>query len=357
MIDYLVTTKVSRIPSGRNVAMIDGTTPGWGWKPGDLHFDHHRVGGAKVQISEIPDGTQLPENVVLVTTQVDADACVAAAWLQLLGSADFQRMGQDERYEVYERLYAIAYDCDHLAVAPKQQHLAEFAAKAVAALKSTRPALIQELGLPEDSKTWSEDQHHEYAATAFRCGTEWLMAAALGRRPWPGEQGEADEYWQDVEAKTLQLREQQRISYCHGIAIADIRGMGYVDSRAINAAIDLDKLRLPAVLTVRVPRDGNGLCYTLGSHPGHRWHDDLDYTTGNGTEGIWLTLTKLEAIRRGISPILVEKAWGQPNQSELLGFDPWGGRDVVGGSGWNTPSVLLPHEIAAGHLFWMGGVP
>lgn len=80
---YLATTKPTAID--QPVIMVDGTVPDWTFKPEDRHFDHHRSGGAKVQIDEIPTSVagELQGNEVFVTTQVDADACAAAAWCQL----------------------------------------------------------------------------------------------------------------------------------------------------------------------------------------------------------------------------------------------------------------------------------
>ncbi len=84
---YLVTTEVSRIPTGYQIVMVDGTVPGWRRSPQDLHWDHHRPQGADIQIDEMPVPTkslmedfagQLPP--CIVTPQLDADACCAAAW-------------------------------------------------------------------------------------------------------------------------------------------------------------------------------------------------------------------------------------------------------------------------------------
>ncbi len=51
---YLVTTNADRLPSDHQIIMVDGTVPDWEAKPGDLHWDHHRPGGADVQMDEIP---------------------------------------------------------------------------------------------------------------------------------------------------------------------------------------------------------------------------------------------------------------------------------------------------------------
>ena len=130
MFDFLVTTKLDRLPDGP-IVMLDGTVPGWSPKEGDRHYDHHRTGGAKIQIHEIPDDdwlhssnffenfmTEVParNSVTIVTTQVDADACVAAAyWL----------MEEKPTGEIYRKLEAIAFDCDYLGVPDRLSDLAD----------------------------------------------------------------------------------------------------------------------------------------------------------------------------------------------------------------------------------------
>lgn len=44
---YLVTTDHHHIPSDHQIVMVDGTVPDWTPRPQDLHWDHHRPGGAK----------------------------------------------------------------------------------------------------------------------------------------------------------------------------------------------------------------------------------------------------------------------------------------------------------------------
>lgn len=134
-IAYLVTTKAARLPSNHQIIMVDGTVPSWEAKLADLHWDHHRLDGADIQIDEIP----LPQTRSLVeecatsqppcfvTTMVDADACCAAAWVQL--------PRQVLNLETISKLKAIAWDCDHLIVPPQLSQYVEFAAKVGAALK------------------------------------------------------------------------------------------------------------------------------------------------------------------------------------------------------------------------------
>jgi hypothetical protein len=130
---YVVTTHLKDLPTDRLIVMVDGTVPGWSKSDKDLHFDHHRPQGKPVQILEIPEQTKISVDSCFVTTQVDADACAAAAWLQLL------QMDFPERLLSFakRKLVAIAYDCDHLGL-PQTDEFADldtFAKDAVATLK------------------------------------------------------------------------------------------------------------------------------------------------------------------------------------------------------------------------------
>lgn len=181
VVDYWVTTYLSRLPKDRPLVMVDGTVPGWQAGSLDLHFDHHRPGGMAIQIDEIPHPQPLPSHFYMVTTVVDADACSAAAWLQL---------GPEWLTpEVIHRLRAIAWDCDHLLVPADLQDYSQFAFKAVAAMKLSTDGIIRELGLPLDRKAWTQVQRERWAALAFQRSTEWLMDAARGECPGQGHWG------------------------------------------------------------------------------------------------------------------------------------------------------------------------
>ena len=327
---YLVTTEVSRIPTGHQIVMVDGTVPGWRRSPQDLHWDHHRPQGADIQIDEMPVPTKtLMEDFAgelppcIVTPQLDADACCAAAWFQLPRSCLKQ--------ETVDRLRAIAWDCDHLIVPEeKLSQWAEFAAKAVVALKTTGAAIVTELKLPKDRHTWSRQQWETYFSEGFKRGTEWLIEAARGKRPWPGEQGEAENYWQKIERDASLLLAQNRIQLLPTprgvVAVGDLRDIGhYVDPKSFNQAIaslaDPETIR-PETLLVREHKYG-GIQYTLGCLPAHPQTRYLDYTAG-----IFEHLTQAELAKDPSS-------------------EGWGGRRTVGGSGWNTPSHLTPEEVVA----------
>lgn len=321
---YLVTTNVALIPA-TPIAMVDGTTPGWVAKEGDLHYDHHRVGGAEIQIDEIVQVNPISQDYTIVTTQVDADACVAAAYLQL-----YPRISLNDQ----RKLRAIAFDCDHLAVPDDLADLADFAAQAVAAMKAEGFKVAQELGLPEDRKQWTEDQKVAYASEGFRQGAEWLIAAIKGDRTWPGELGEAAQYWEQVQKDEQQLIDEGRITKCRDALIFDMMGWQgrYVDPRASLRAAKRLNMDATITLTQRETKDG-GWSYTIAS----KAKDLLD-------RDAFRRLTKVEAMERGINTSLVDENWGKPEISEKLGFDPWGGRSAVGGSGWRTSSLIEPTE-------------
>ncbi|RMF25157.1 MAG: hypothetical protein D6756_05935 [Cyanobacteria bacterium J083] len=328
---YLVTTELSHIPSDYQIIMVDGTVPGWSPRPQDLHWDHHRPQGADIQIDEMPfpSQTSLREELAgelppcIVTPQLDADACCAAAWFQLPRSYLTP--------ETVARLRAIAWDCDHLMVPAELSAWAEFAAKAVVALKTSGAEIAKELQLPKERKTWSQAQWEAYFSEGFKRGTEWLIAAAKGEKPWPGEQGEANNYRQRIERDACLLLEQNRIKLLStprgAIAIGDLRGIGhYIDPKSFNQAIiqlaPLEAIR-PETLLMREHKYGGGIQYTLGCLPQHPQSKYLDYTAG--------TFERLTQAELAKDPM----AQG------------WGGRRTVGGSGWNTPSHLAPEEVIA----------
>ncbi len=321
---YLVTTHADRLPTDHQIIMVDGTVPDWQAKPSDRHWDHHRPNGANIQIDEIPPALYVTPDAsppcCFVTTMLDADACCAAAWVQIPPEV--------LTAETIDRFRAIAWDCDHLRVPEELSQWAEFAAKADAAMKKAGEAIAHELGLAGDRKTWTAEQWETYSSEGFRRNTEWLVAAAKGERPYPGEQGEADDYWQQIEADAGWLQQENRIWLLEtsqgAIAICDVQGIGRsVDPRSFYAAlgsqVSLESLR-PETLMIRDHRLG-GPQYTLGSLPLHPGQAMLDFTAGT-----FKRLTQAEHQH--------DKTSGG-----------WGGRRTVGGSPWNTPSRLTPEEV------------
>jgi len=333
--DYFVTTQLDRLPLDRSFIMVDGTVPLWKPCSWDRHWDHHRLGGAAIQVEEMP--LPIAESIVgehriahptapplcLVTTMVDADACVAAAWVQLSRSC---LMDPDIR----NRLRAIAWDCDHLTVPPELADYGEFAAKGVAALKETAKQLVHSLGLDADRKQWSDRQYEQYYSSAFRQGTEWLVAAARQERSWPGEQGEADSYWQLLQGDGAQILAEQRIQLfttpTGSIAFFDLQGIDrYVDPKACYQALQtivpaLDSLR-PETIVLRDHRQ-TGRLYTIGSLPLHPQQKGLDFLRDRLFE-------RLSHAEKAIDP----------------SSGTWGGRRTVGGSPWNNPSRLSPEQV------------
>ena len=212
----------------------------------------------------------------------------------------------------------------------KLSQWAEFAAKAVVALKTTGSAIVTELELPRERHTWSPQQWETYFSEGFKRGTEWLIEAARSQRPWPGEQGEAENYWQGIERDASLLLAQNRIQLLPTprgvVAVGDLRDIGhYIEPKSFNQAIaslvPLENVR-PETLLVREHKYG-GIQYTLGCLPAHPQTQHLDYTAG-----LFEHLTQAELAKDSSS-------------------EGWGGRRTVGGSGWNTPSQLTPEEVIA----------
>lgn len=319
-IQYLVTTRSEMVPTDRMVIMVDGTVPGWIPQNRDKHFDHHRPNGAPVQIDEIPEyaSTWLRKDDVIVTTQVDADACVAAAWVQI---------GDGLPKHLIRKLRAIAYDCDHLCVPPDLSDLADFAAQAVAGLKSGSDVLVKELGLPADRKTWSVEDKEKYASSAFQRGTEHLIDACKSKRKFPGEEGEAAQYWQQVETDTAMLEKEGRVTQYRGCTIINMKGLGgkYIDPRcALRVVAKGDLPMYPITVTQReifIDNEFKGFSYTIGVVPLHPLVERLDYTIES-----FAVLTNAERM-------------SNPSNA------PWRGRKTVGGSGWNSVSNLTPQEV------------
>lgn len=322
--------------------MLDGTVPGWLRTGDDLHYDHHRPGGAKVQIHEIKEGDVVGniafldfKETTIVTTQLDADACVAAAyWLM-------EKKPEPEG-EMYRKLEAIAFDCDYLGVPDRLSDLAGFAAQAVAALKTQGKAIAEALNLPPKRDDWDDLQRETFYSECFREGTFWLIEACQGDRKFPGEEGEAAPYWEQVQADTEMLLSESRIEFIEQVGVAHLEDISrYVDPRAVNAAILKKAEQLhypiscisPITLVGRLRKDKQGTSYTLGTLTQHPHADKLDYSSWQ----VWAWLTMLE-------------------RANDLDFDAWGGRAAVGGSSWNDPSTLAADEVVDGVLDWLSVV-
>lgn len=117
-----------------------------------------------------------------------------------------------------------------------------------------------------------------------------------------------------------------RLQLYRDCLLINYKGLGgrYIDPRCALKATSHWDILLPITLSVRevyVEGELKGHSYTLGTIPLHSLIDALDYTNG-----VFEQLTNAE---RKI----------QPNA------DGWGGRKTVGGSGWNTPSLLPPKQV------------
>lgn len=322
-VTFFVGTKLEDLQiaaKGKRIIMIDGTVPGWKPEVDDLHWDHHRLGGAKIQIDEIP---AIPirdahtSDWLIATTQLDADACVASAWVycKVLNNYAFK----DEQ-ETIDKLRAIAYDCDHLCVPDELDYLADFAAKAVATFKVPviRDQVPIEMGLdPAKSREWTDEQRLAVSAESFRRSTQWLIDAALGLRPFPGEMGEADGYQSKLESDAQMLIKEDRLQLINGVCVGDGTGKGYIDPRSfiIGWRCQFGIRETDWTLTYRDHKAG-GIVYTIASKS-----QDL-------TDGVF---DRLSAAEKAIDSTV----------------DGWGGRALVGGSGWNTPSLLTIEQVVS----------
>jgi len=331
---FLVTTDINAVPVDRQIVMIDGTVPGWTPKPGDLHFDHHKPCGEDVQIMEIPTDLSVDPDAVFVTTQVDADAICSAVAIMLLSQGKREEFNRN-----YEKLVAISYDCDHLRCPYSLDHLSEFARNVVAGLKASSDKLVKDLSLPPQRNLWSPQQRSIFHTEAFRRGIESIWESCVYGSPWVGSQGEAIDYWKKQASIRPVVEENCMIALGSLVFRQDFCGnVGYIDPRLANdvamSFASLGDMDYPIILKVckpeRLPGFGiipetiKSFSYILGSisSPGFK-------KTSYSDNGVWEALAEAESISR--SKLSIPQ--GETN---------WGGRNAVGGSGWNDPSILYP---------------
>jgi len=361
-LNFLVTTHLSDVPTDRPIVMVDGTVPGWYCSPkkGDFHFDHHRPGGEKIQIQEIAEHIRIPSDSTIVTTQLDADACVAAAWLILCKGSLTPKYQWDIEYRdraiaVRDRLIAIAYDCDHLGLPLDScwDKYRVFARNAVAAMKQGSEALASELGLPKKRSDWTDEQRKDFYSEGFRRGTEALVKAAMGEIPWPGEQGEANAYWEKFEEQRPFVH--RRCKLIDGVAVFDGRGISeYVDPRhLIEWARSQPDCTSNITLTVR----DRPLDFFRTEEELLLWKEGLEdsafswkitlpaysYTLGS------IPLHKNGSPRFADRNVFAALSEAEKQKRYLLNFpfpsSAWGGRNEVGGSSWNDAALITPEEV------------
>jgi hypothetical protein len=326
MNEFLVTTYSRRVykhrKQERQVIIVDGSVRNYVLHARDLVFDHHKPGGADIQLDEIPlsefaEGKHQHPERTFVTTKVDADACVAAASIILASEGHYPFSSS-----IKERLEAIAWDCDHLYV---PQHLSQwetFAKNAVAALKVQSERLKENLNIPRCRKDWSWEDKEVYNTCAFREGTLLLVKAAKGECPFPGEKGEADAYWESCKGITKKV--EKRISSYKDVPVVNLSGFGdtYVDRRCILEAIQQKSMtKTPVVLIMKEIWSNQimqGYSYTLGVIPSHPESRKLDYTV---------------------------KTYSDLTNAEPGGIGCWNGRRTVGGSPFENNSTLTPEQV------------
>lgn len=345
-IDFIATTRLESIKKYQEqcyqIIMIDGTVPGWEPRQGDLHFDHHRSGGHPIQITEIPQdiGNKLKFPICFVTTQVDADAIVAAAFI-LLSYYNYVYKSTKEypcepNIPYYDRLQAIAWDCDHLYV---PEHLLEnesnkeIAAQIGMAMKVKSDYAAVNLGLPQNRKEWSIEQKEFHAAESFQTNVWSLFEACIKPGyPFPGENGEAAEYLENLGKLAKLFKHENRIKMIGNKGyVVDTTGMGgnYIDPRSpLRVIKDIeDESTFPVVITQREVWQNNNIIghkYTLAIIP---WRES-QFEHIDFCDRLWDELSKKE-VEKGGSPEI----------------NKWGGRKTIGGSGWNAVSFLSPEEV------------
>lgn len=178
---FKVTKRLSEVKDlvekGYSILMVDGSISGWIPRKGiDFHFDHHNIGNAFIQMDEIPKGVckDIP-NLAIVTPQVDADACVSAAFALV----DFVILP-----ETKAKLRAISFYCDFFSVPPPLSYLADFASLSVSFLHSGGDIIIHQLGLPLDRKSWSIEQKELFLSSAFEAKTTHIFNSMISHSSW-----------------------------------------------------------------------------------------------------------------------------------------------------------------------------
>lgn len=317
-IKYIVTTRTEILNTLRQegfyIIGVDGTVP----KSTGLYdelYDHHRPGGEPIQILELYNFVPpQAHKVAIVTTMLDADAICSAYYItkKLLGIEP----------DNLEWLEAISFDCDHLGVPEQYSDLADDAAMAVAALKENSNNIVAEMGLNPDRRSWSIEEKEAYASKGFETGVLTLDDPHWDYRTI------AEPYWVKVEEHTQMIIDQERIEITEvGYTFNAIGIKGYIDPRCWIKGIQLMGLESPerfitlAMREVYVDNQLKGISYTLGTVPLHPKQKDWDFT-----QGVFEALTQAERAKNPEA-------------------DGWGGRKTIGGSGWNTPSLLTPQEI------------
>ena len=257
--EYLVTTTKDNVPTDAQIFVVGSAPSGWRPKSGDFQWNRDRIGKNKTLIEEMPriesgiESTNLLQYLerpqpkqYIVTAQVEFDACVAAAWLQLTRKQ--QQANQD-------RLREISLDCNYLDEKSKLSQLSDFAAVAIAAMQQEESKLESKIGellggnafwyggsvylkkqdmegkithihvndrcvevdcgaggihhseywnttYPRERSHWSQYQRESYDSLVFRVLTEWLIAACRGDRLWSGEQKPVKKYWEKMQSDT-----------------------------------------------------------------------------------------------------------------------------------------------------------
>lgn len=329
--EYIVTTRKEKLESLKDnnncLIGVDGTVSGCEGLY-DLLFDHHKVGGADIQIHEIPESSYKWHNgnyinEIIVTTMVDADA-ICAAYVVMCRLYDIEISTDD-----WELLEAISYDCDHLAVPSRLSKYADKAAMIVGALKQSSNNLAAEMELPSDREYWSIDQKEVFSSAAFAEGVFLIEELLDGN--WDYE-SLAKPYMENLAKITEEVKE--RVRLYNGCLLFDARGLGgeYIDPRCwLRAAESLGLSPVfPITLVTRdvvINGEWKGLSHTIGCVPFHPELPGLDFTK---------TMSCLALTLQGAYPLPLKKrsvfdALTEAERKVNPDCDAWGGRKTVGG--------------------------
>lgn len=323
---FVVTTRKEVLETlkseGYYIIGVDGTVPDATHLYDEL-YDHHKENGADIQFDELPESniwfSLRNKKVVIITTMVDADAVISAYHI-LCGI-----QGNDiKRQDHIDLLRAVSYDCDHLCVPVELAYLGKDAAMIVAAMKQEANNIPAHFNLPSNRKEWTVENKEKYASWAFKQGIKIIDAILYDH--WDYE-AKAKSYWENVQRLTNLITDSQLVSVYRDCLIFDATSFNeYVDPRcwlmAARVMFTVSKLK-PITLTKRhIHQAGEfkGVSYTLGTVPLHK--DIKDVNLNN----VWTYLTVKERVKN-------------PD------CGTWGGRATVGGSPWNTPSLLKVEEV------------
>jgi hypothetical protein len=277
--------------------VVDGTVKG---STNKWHFDHHRKGGAPVQLLEIPNGG-CAEASSIGTHMLDADALAAAVWATVPGLKGTQHE---------DRLLALAWVCDHLHIPEESgvdQSLEDWALDCVQGLKDQTMEHAKDFGVsifgPE---AISGDEKEAFMSLVLE-DQYYMILDIIARDAWDEfPKGDASSA---ISKMASRIREEGRIQG----PIVNLCGLsGFVNPLSYYRAMDRSER---IAIVQRDFRGGNpgDVSFTVGINPlaGYAHRPDL-----------MSVLARIQAIQPG-----------------------WGGRAEVFGSPFKEPAKLTAAQI------------